>query len=271
MAMRNLILGALIFATTAFSISLDAQRATRPRPAAPQAPTGPASVQKAAATGIEMTATSANVAESGSAVRIHLFRWSNDEERTPLLTALNPPARRGGPPPAAADGTRGGAAPQLGGDAAAAARGGRAAGAAGAAGRGGRGGRGTPPPTPIEALTAAIGRAPTLGFVWTTDVTGYSIKYAWHTTSPEGERIVLVTDRRFGAYSPGWKLKSEEMPTDYEFSVIELRLDPKGVGEGKASLTTKVVVDNAASTLALENYAAAPVIFQNVRKRQSGT
>src|SRR6185436_17404949 len=111
-AMRNLTLGALIVAITAFSISLDAQRATRPRPAAPpQAPTGPASVQKAAATGIEMTATSANVAESGTAVRIQLFRWSNDDERTPLLTALNPPARRGGPPPAAADGAGGGAAP----------------------------------------------------------------------------------------------------------------------------------------------------------------
>jgi len=120
-------------------------------------------------------------------------------------------------------------------------------------------------------LTTAIGRVPTLGYIWTTDVTGYSIKYAWHTTSPEGERIVLVTDRRFGAYSPGWKLKSSDMPTDYEFSVIELRLDPKGIGEGKASLTTKVVVDNAASTLALENYAAAPVIFQNVRQRKSGT
>ena len=120
-------------------------------------------------------------------------------------------------------------------------------------------------------MTAAIGRAPTLGYIWTTDVTGYSIKYAWHTTSPEGERIVLVTDRRFGAFSPGWKLKSDEMPTDYEFSVIELRLDPKGVGEGKASLTTKVVVDSAANTLALENYASAPVIFQNVRQRRSGT
>jgi hypothetical protein len=90
--------------------------------------------------------------------------------------------------------------------------------------------------------------------------------------SPEGgERIVLVTDRRFGAYSPGWKLKSGDMPTDYEFSVIELRMDAKGVGEGKASLTTKVVVDNAAGTLALENYATPPVIFQNVKKRQSGT
>ena len=120
-------------------------------------------------------------------------------------------------------------------------------------------------------MTAAIGRAPTLGYIWTTDVTGYSIKYAWHMTSPEGERIVLVTDRRFGAYSPGWKLKSSDTPTDYEFSVIELRLDPKGIGEGKASLTTKVVVDNAASTLALENYAAAPAILQNVRQRRSGT
>jgi hypothetical protein len=120
-------------------------------------------------------------------------------------------------------------------------------------------------------LTAAIGRAPTIGYVWTTDVTGYSVKYAWHMATPEGERIVLVTDRRIGAYSPGWKLKSSDMPTDYEFTVLELRLDGKGVGEGKSSLTTKVLVDDAAGTLALDNYAAAPAIFQNVRKRQSGT
>ena len=120
-------------------------------------------------------------------------------------------------------------------------------------------------------MTAAIGRAPTIGYIWTTEVTGYSIKYAWHMASPEGERIVLVTDRRFGAYSPGWKLKSSDMPTDYEFTVVELRLDPKGVGEGKTSLTTKVVVDSAAGTLALDNYAGAPAIFQNVKQRRAGT
>ena len=189
------------------------------------------------------------------------------------MAALNPPARgqgaRAAAPPTgddAAGAARGGAA-----DAGAAARG-RAAGAGAAAGRGARGGgRGAPPPTPIEALTAAIGRAPTIGYVWTTDVTGYSIKYAWHMATPEGERVVLVTDRRFGAYSPGWKLKSTDAPTDYEFTVIELRLDAKGMGEGKASLTTKAVVDSAAGTLTLENYAGAPAILQNVRKRQSGT
>ena len=61
-------------------------------------------------------------------------------------------------------------------------RAGRGAAAGGRAGRGGaaRGGRGGAggPANPIAALTAAIGRAPTLGYIWTNEITGYSIKYA---------------------------------------------------------------------------------------------
>ena len=34
--------------------------------------------------------------------------------------------------------------------------------------------------------------------------------------------------------------------TDYEFTLIEIRLDAKGMGEGKTSITTKVIVDNEA-------------------------
>ena len=40
---------------------------------------------------INFTAKSANVSESGTAIRINILRWSTDEERNPLLTALNPP------------------------------------------------------------------------------------------------------------------------------------------------------------------------------------
>ena len=54
---------------------------------------------------------------------------------------------------------------------------------------------------------------------------------------------MLATDRRLGAYSPAWTVKATDPPTDYEFTVLELRLDAKG-GEGKASLTTKIVADN---------------------------
>ncbi len=198
---------------------------------------------------ISFTAVSANVKEPGSQVRIRLNRWSTDEERGPVLAALRPvpaDAAAGAATPAAAPGR-------------------------GAAGRGrGRGGRGrgvaAAPPNPIAALTAAIGRAPTVGYIWTTDVTGYSIKYAYHAASPDGERIVLATDRRLGVYSPAWKPVSASPLTDYEFTLVEIRLDATGAGEGKTSLTTRVVADDAARTLALSDYAAAPAILARVKR-----
>ena len=185
------------------------------------------------------------------------MRWSTDEERGPIVAALNS---------SPAETVAGAASPAT----TAAGRG---------AGRGGRGrgrGRGAAPAqlTPTAALTAAIGRAPTVGYIWTTDVTGYSIKYAYHAaTAGGGERIVLATDRRLGAYSPAWKLAGSvgaetpaKGPADYEFTVVEIHLDAKGNGEGKTSLTTKVVPDIEARTVGLENYSATPAILEHVTR-----
>jgi hypothetical protein len=198
---------------------------------------------------ILFTATSANVAEPGIPVRLRILRWSTDEERDRLVTAMNPPP----PPPPPAAGEPGG--------------GGRGG---GRGGRGGRGGAPAAPLTPIASLTAAIGSAPTIGYVWTTDVTGYSIKYAYRAPLPQGgERIILATERRLGAHTQGWTpvgaAPSNAELSDAAFTLIEIRLDPTGVGEGKASLTTDVMIDTEARTIALENYAAAPAILQGVR------
>ena len=201
----------------------------------------------------EFTAQSANVSEPGAPVKIRIIRWSTDEERAPIVTALNPAAQRGGSLPAPA-----GRNPNP-------AEAGRGA----AAGRGRGRGRGAPaaPLTPIAAFTAALGRAPTLGYIWTNDITGYSIKYAWHApTSEGGERIVVATNRRLGEYSQAWTLPAGTAPTDYEFTLIELHLGAKGAGEGKSSLTAKVAVDGDAKTVALENYTGVPAILQNVKK-----
>lgn len=238
-----------------------------------QTPTHAAQSPTVATREINLTATSANVSESGSAVKIRILRWSTDEERTPLVAALNPPA----PAPAAAVAAAGsppGAAPNppAAGERGGAARGGRGAagrGGGGRAGRGGRGGRGGAggPLNPIADLTATIERAPTVGYIWTNDITGYSIKYAWHGTLPDGgERIILATNRRLGASSAAWKPAAATPVTDYEFTLIEMRLDAKGLGEGKTSVTTKVVVDNEAGTVALDDYAATPALLQNVRR-----
>ena len=177
---------------------------------------------------------------------IELFRWSTDVERAPLLAALAapPPA-----PPSAAP-----AAP------------------AGRAGRAGRGGRAAaPPPSPLERLTTAIKAAPTVGFIWGDGPTGYSIKYAWRSASAGSPaRVVLVTDRRLGASAtwPGASGLSADAPkagADAEFTVVEMRIDGKGVGEGKSSLTSAVVVDAAANTLAIDKYTDAPVLLKVTR------
>jgi hypothetical protein len=208
---------------------------------------------------VNLTATSANVAESGSPARIRILRWSTDDERSPVLAALAPqpptatPAGAG-PSPSAAPG---------------AARGGRAGAGRGRRGGGARGDAGVPQ-GPIALLTAAISRSPTIGYIWTNDVTGYSIKYAYHIALPDGgERIVLATNRRLGAYTRAWTPVAGTPLTDYEFTLVEIRLDAKGLGEGKTSLTTKVVLDdipNGARTIALDNYGATPAILQHVKR-----
>jgi len=145
-----------------------------------------------------------------------------------------------------------------------------------AAGRGGRGGRAgsragapeVPRPTPEGSLKAALGAAPTLGRLWSSEVAGYSIRFTSRLADPDGsERVILITDRRLGAWNDLWKPVGTDPPNNYEFSVVELHLNSKGEGEGKVSLTGKIVADGTAKTFGLENYAASPVVLKNVRRR----
>jgi hypothetical protein len=188
---------------------------------------------------LKLRAVASGVATTDVPLTIELFRWSTDAERAPLLAALS------APPPAPPTES---AAP-----------------AAGRAGRGGRGGRGAAPPlSPLAKLTGAVKAAPTLGYIWGDGVTGYSIKYAWRSPATDGaERIVLAVDRRLGAHVPDWQVSSAA--ADADFTLIEMRIDGKGVGEGKTSLTAAIVVDGAGSTLALDDYAAAPALLKVTR------
>jgi hypothetical protein len=84
-----------------------------------------------------------------------------------------------------------------------------------------------------------------------------------------GERIILVTDRRVGKWSNLWMPAAAVTPSDYPFSIIELRFNSKGEGEGRGVVTGKVAVDVTAKTISLDNYAALPVVLKAV-KRQPG-
>jgi len=236
--------------------------------------------------GIRYTAISDNVSGSGEAVRINLTAWSSELQRDEFVAAWNltgPTAGARG-----ARGTRGaGGAPRGGG----AARGGAANTAAAPRGaaastdlpadpdavpappalpsaRGGAGGRGgTAALTPEASLAAALQKASTVGILWTSETVGYSIKYAWRIQEPDGgEHVILATDRRVGKWSDGWTPVSSAPASEYPFSIIELRLNSKGVGEGKGVVEGKVVIDGDAKAIVLDGYTALPVILKNVKR-----
>jgi hypothetical protein len=238
--------------------------------------------------GVRFTATSTNVSGAGEAIRISLTDWSPDSRRDEFVAAwtLTAPATQGrggrgggGAGRGAGGGARGGAGRG--------ARGGDAAATpvavpdlptdpdvvdpdnpAPARGRGGARGGGAATQTPEASLAAAIKKAPTVGILWTSENVGYSIKYAYRLPQPDGgERIILATDRRVGMWSNLWKPAASVTPTDYTFSIIELRVNPRGEGEGRGVLAGKVVVDNATKTIALDDYAALPVILKAVKRQ----
>jgi hypothetical protein len=112
---------------------------------------------------------------------------------------------------------------------------------------------------------------PSLGFVWTSgESLGYSIRYARRFTQPDGsERLILASERPLGSWDrPAWKATGATA-TMYPFSLMELRVSRTGTGDGKVSLAGKVSVDETTQSVALENYAAAPVLLKGV-KRTSG-
>jgi hypothetical protein len=200
---------------------------------------------------VEFAATSANVSGAPDNIRIEILRWSTDEERARLQAAWNlePSGGAGG----------------------GAAKGGAGKGKGGGKGGGGaaKGGGGGAPiaaaVTPDSALADALQGTTTVGYLWSSEMAGYALRYAAKIENPDkSQRIILVTERRLGAFTQKWNPTGAGDANTYEFSVIELRLNAKGEGEGKASIVGKVAPDAAAKIVTLENYDMLPVVFRGV-------
>ena len=112
-------------------------------------------------------------------------------------------------------------------------------------------------------------KAPTVGILWTSESVGYSLHFAYRIAQPDGgERIIFATDRRLGTWSEQWwKPTGTAKPSGYDFSFIELRLNAKGEGEGRTSLTGKVTEDATIKGIALENYSTQPIVLKNVKRQ----
>ena len=117
-----------------------------------------------------------------------------------------------------------------------------------------------------EKLLDALQDARPVGHFGAPGNLSWDLRFARRVALPEGgERVVLVTDRRIGV----WEAANQPRSIDYPFTVIELRLNKDGVGEGKMSLATKIIADKENNIVTLENYDIQPVMLNNIRREKA--
>jgi hypothetical protein len=97
---------------------------------------------------------------------------------------------------------------------------------------------------------------------------GWDLRYAWQEKGPDGgRRVVIATDR----FIPWWEAANRPRTVDYPFTVIEIRANAEGKGEGKMSIATKINFDKKQNVIELETYASEPLRLQNVQLKPRKT
>lgn len=114
---------------------------------------------------------------------------------------------------------------------------------------------------PTDQLLRALQKMPTVGTIRTPNTLAWELRYAHESQLDDGgRRIVLATDRPIGF----WEARNTARTMDYPFTLVEVRLDKDGRGEGKILAGTRIYVDENRH-LVLENYGQQPVRFNQIR------
>ena len=113
------------------------------------------------------------------------------------------------------------------------------------------------------ALLALIQQLPSAGTLRTPQTVGHPLRYARRSASEAGgENVVIITDRPMSLS----ELRNAPPSRDYPFTVIRLRINSKGQGQGDLMIATRIMADRATRDIAFENYTASVVQLQNVQR-----
>ena len=114
-----------------------------------------------------------------------------------------------------------------------------------------------------EKLLEALQDAPKVGYIRTTTSLGWDLHFASHVPGEDGgERIVISTDRPMGFR----ELWNQSRSVDYPFTILEMRVDKSGEGDGTMSLATKIIPDKNKNVITLENYGTQRIRLQQVKR-----
>jgi hypothetical protein len=110
-------------------------------------------------------------------------------------------------------------------------------------------------------LQALLQIKPRVGYIRSFRLPTWEVQFAQSSPLPDGgRRIVLATDRPLTAAERSKHNRTEE----YEFLLVEIRLDKQGKGEGRTAEGTKVRFNKETHSLEIDQYSAEPVKLINV-------
>jgi len=111
-----------------------------------------------------------------------------------------------------------------------------------------------------DALLAALQKTKPVGRIYTTGSVGYDLHFAYQVPlASGGRRIVVGTDRPLSFYEASRRPRS----VDYPFTILEMRVDENGRGQGKLLVASKVTA--LGDTIELENFTTTPMQLMQVR------
>jgi len=117
-----------------------------------------------------------------------------------------------------------------------------------------------------EKLLEALQDAPKVGYIRTTTSLAWDLHFAAHVPGEDGgERIVISTDRPMGFR----ELWNQTRSVDYPFTILEMRVDKSGEGDGTMSLATKIIPDKNKNVITLENYGTQRIRLQQVKRESA--
>lgn len=114
-----------------------------------------------------------------------------------------------------------------------------------------------------DSLLKALQKVkPRVGYIRTPNSLGYDLQYAYRFANSDGtSRVIIGTDRPINF----WEASRQPRTIDYPFTIIEMRLDAKGQGEGRMAAGTKISRSKDGKTIELENYGISPVALNEIK------
>ncbi len=100
-----------------------------------------------------------------------------------------------------------------------------------------------------------------VGFFREISKRGYDLRYARKAADGDTTVITLATDRPIAMFEATQSTRSSK----HNVSIIELRVDAEGTGEGTLAAGVRIRFDEKQNHLVLEDYSFAPLRLSNVK------